>query len=127
MSDWVIGLIVGGGFLLLATLIHAIANFRMLMRQTSAVGREITVFSAVAWRQARKLVILVIGGSVVIFGVMLIFLPGPAFVVIPVGLAILAVEFAWARRWLRQLRVTLHLSARRSRRWLRRGQATADS
>jgi hypothetical protein len=25
-------------------------------------------------------------------------LPGPAFVVIPVGLAILATEFAWARR-----------------------------
>ena len=31
-------------------------------------------------------------------------LPGPAIVVIPIGLAILAAEFSWARRWLRKLR-----------------------
>ena len=30
--------------------------------------------------------------------------PGPAIVVIPIGLAILAIEFAWARRWLKKLR-----------------------
>ncbi len=30
--------------------------------------------------------------------------PGPALVVIPVGLAILAVEFVWARQWLKKLR-----------------------
>jgi tellurite resistance protein TerC len=33
----------------------------------------------------------------------MILLPGPAMVVIPVGLAILAVEFAWARRWLQRI------------------------
>ena len=27
-------------------------------------------------------------------------LPGPAFIVIPAGLAILATEFDWAQRWL---------------------------
>jgi tellurite resistance protein TerC len=31
-------------------------------------------------------------------------LPGPAFIVIPIGLAILASEYAWARRWLRKVR-----------------------
>ena len=31
-------------------------------------------------------------------------LPGPAVVVIPAALAILAVEFLWARRWLAWLR-----------------------
>jgi tellurite resistance protein TerC len=31
----------------------------------------------------------------------MIALPGPAFIVIPAGLGILALEFAWARRWLR--------------------------
>jgi tellurite resistance protein TerC len=30
--------------------------------------------------------------------------PGPALVVIPIGLAILGIEFAWARRWLKGLR-----------------------
>ena len=46
----------------------------------------------------RKLIIAVIGGTVVLIGVALIVLPGPAFIVIPIGLAILATEFAWARR-----------------------------
>lgn len=45
----------------------------------------------------RKLFIAIIGGTVVLIGLALIVLPGPAFIVIPVGLAILATEFAWAR------------------------------
>src|SRR5438477_2953839 len=52
----------------------------------------------------RKLVIAMIGGTVVLIGVALIVLPGPAFIVIPVGLAILATEYAWARRWLKRAR-----------------------
>ena len=45
----------------------------------------------------RKLVIAIVGGTVLLIGVALIVLPGPAFIVIPIGLAILATEFAWAR------------------------------
>ncbi|HEX4631726.1 MAG TPA: PGPGW domain-containing protein [Chthoniobacterales bacterium] len=45
----------------------------------------------------RKLIVALIGGTVVLIGIALIVLPGPAFIVIPVGLAILATEFAWAR------------------------------
>ena len=37
-------------------------------------------------------------------GVAMIVLPGPAFVVIPTGLGILAIEFAWARRLLEELK-----------------------
>jgi tellurite resistance protein TerC len=39
--------------------------------------------------------------TVLLIGVALLVLPGPAFVVIPIGLAILATEYAWARQWLR--------------------------
>ncbi|RJP80215.1 MAG: hypothetical protein C4524_03995 [Candidatus Zixiibacteriota bacterium] len=46
----------------------------------------------------RKVVIFVIGSTVVLFGVALLVLPGPAFIVIPAGLAILATEFLWARK-----------------------------
>lgn len=53
------------------------------------------------YRTARKIVIGVVGASVLVVGVAMIVLPGPAFVVIPLGLAILGVEFAWARHWLR--------------------------
>ncbi|MCA9188455.1 MAG: PGPGW domain-containing protein [Planctomycetales bacterium] len=56
------------------------------------------------YRHARRVVVLIVGSTVVALGVALIFLPGPAFVVIPLGLAILAIEFAWARCWLKHIR-----------------------
>ena len=45
----------------------------------------------------RKVILAVIGTTVVLIGIALIILPGPAFIVIPIGLAILASEFIWAR------------------------------
>jgi tellurite resistance protein TerC len=56
-------------------------------------------------RNVRKHIVGVIGLTVLVFGLALIILPGPAIVVIPVGLAILASEFAWARRIIRRGRV----------------------
>lgn len=53
------------------------------------------------YRSARKVVVGVIGASVLALGVAMLVLPGPAFLVIPAGLAILGAEFAWARRLLR--------------------------
>lgn len=56
------------------------------------------------YRMARRIVILVVGLTVVLVGVVMIVTPGPAFVVIPLGLAILSIEFAWARMWLGKVR-----------------------
>ena len=44
---------------------------------------------------ARKVVIALIGGTITLIGIAMIVLPGPAFIVLPAGLAILAIEFAW--------------------------------
>lgn len=55
-------------------------------------------------RHARRIVITVVGATVVVIGIAMIVLPGPAFIVIPAGLAILGLEFAWARRWLAVVR-----------------------
>jgi tellurite resistance protein TerC len=52
----------------------------------------------------RRVIVSVIGGTVLLIGIALLVLPGPAFIVIPIGLAILATEFAWARHWLRKVR-----------------------
>jgi len=60
--------------------------------------------AASALRHARRLIVLVVGLTVLAIGVAMIVLPGPAFVVIPVGLAILATEFVWARRLLDNLK-----------------------
>jgi len=59
---------------------------------------------ALTYQVARRVVIVVLGATVTLIGVALIVLPGPAFIVIPLGLSILATEFLWARRWLRKLR-----------------------
>ena len=52
--------------------------------------------------RVRKLIVGVIGSTVILFGLALIILPGPAALVVPLGLAILATEFAWARRLIRR-------------------------
>ena len=44
----------------------------------------------------RRILILLTGSTVIVFGVLLLVLPGPGILVIVVGLAILATEFAWA-------------------------------
>lgn len=58
--------------------------------------------ASTAYHWIRRIVISVVGFSVVIIGVLMIVLPGPAVVVIPIGLSILGLEYAWARRWLRK-------------------------
>lgn len=58
----------------------------------------------VPYKWARRIVITLTGFTVLFVGFAMIVLPGPAFVVIPAGLAILGLEFAWARHTLRALR-----------------------
>ena len=55
-------------------------------------------------RMARRVGVAVVGSAVLGVGVVLLVTPGPAFVVIPIGLAILSLEFEWARRWLRKVK-----------------------
>ena len=58
----------------------------------------------VTYTTARGIVVGVVGASVLLLGVIMLVTPGPALIVIPLGLAILAIEFVWARQWLHKLR-----------------------
>jgi uncharacterized protein (TIGR02611 family) len=62
------------------------------------------IFENKPYKIARKIVVAIVGVSVILIGAAMIFLPGPAIVVIPVGLAILATEFAWAKILLHKLK-----------------------
>lgn len=55
-------------------------------------------------RVAKRIVVAVVGGTVTLIGIALIVLPGPAFLIIPIGLSILATEFVWAKRFLEKAR-----------------------
>jgi tellurite resistance protein TerC len=59
---------------------------------------------ALTYRWARRIAIAIIGGTVLAVGMAMVVLPGPAMLVIPVGLGILGLEFAFARRWLKTLK-----------------------
>ena len=66
------------------------------------------------YRTVRRIAILVIGATLLLLGVALVFLPGPALIVLPVGLAVLAIEFAWARNWLSRVRRAISNHQRQS-------------
>ena len=58
-------------------------------------------------KQAKRLIIIVVGFTVLLLGVVMILLPGPAFIMIPLGLGILATEFVWARTLLNKFKEKL--------------------
>jgi len=64
-------------------------------------------------RTIKRFLIGAAGGLVLALGLAMVVLPGPAIVVIPLGLAILATEFAWAKRWLEKVK-SLALKAKRA-------------
>ena len=68
----------------------------------------------VVWtlKKAKRLIITIIGFTVVAMGIVMIVLPGPAIIVIPIGLGVLATEYVWARRVLKQAR--LHIARMRA-------------
>ncbi len=66
-------------------------------------------------RLARRIAVAIIGGTVLLLGVVMLVTPGPGLAVIIGGLAILAAEFAFARRWLAQVKETGKLFVRRIR------------
>ena len=85
-----------------------IASMAAAYRDTAALesplAEELERLRHVGLRQARRIAVLITGSTVVVIGILMIVLPGPASLVIPAGLSILAIEFVWARRWLAGIR-----------------------
>ena len=61
----------------------------------------------------RPVIVAIVDFTVLLIGLALLVLPGPAFIVIPLGLAILATEFVWARMLLKRARGLLARSETR--------------
>jgi cation-transporting P-type ATPase F len=77
------------------------------------VEKRIRFSPARAWKTAtrthtsplwRRALVFCTGGAVLFIGIIMLILPGPAIVFIPLGLAILATEFRWAKNWLTKTR-----------------------
>ena len=111
MPDWlfwtVVAIVVaiGAGMFLRAQLLEENRITRAgqnLIRWCQHVVRRLPLPPA-----ARRVVVTIIGTVLLLIGVAMIFLPGPAVLVIPAALAILATEFAWARTLLARGRNSL--------------------
>ena len=53
----------------------------------------------------RRIVRTLVGSTVLVAGLLMLVLPGPALIVIPLGLAILAVDFPWAKAVMQKARI----------------------
>jgi uncharacterized protein (TIGR02611 family) len=75
-------------------------------KQESGFSALASRFLKMGWipdiKWLRRLIVGVIGFTVLLVGVAMIVLPGPAVLVIPLGLAILATEFVWAEALLKK-------------------------
>ncbi len=65
-------------------------------------------------KQLKKILVAVLGFTVIVVGIVLIVTPGPATLVIPAGLAILASEFVWAERLLNKFKSRIRKFSQRN-------------
>lgn len=73
----------------------------------AAVIRSLLVFDDKhplfgTYRLAKRIAIGVVGGTILLMGVAMLVLPGPGIAAVLAGLGILAIEFTWARIWLKK-------------------------
>lgn len=73
------------------------------------------------YKLVRRITIFVVGVTVVIIGIVMFVTPGPAVIVIPAGLAILGIEFAWARHWLKVMKEKTREVANKAGNWTNSG------
>lgn len=57
-----------------------------------------------ALRHAKRVVVGIIGATILLIGVLFLLIPGPGLIIIIVGLAVLASEFVWAKGLLEKAR-----------------------
>ena len=92
------------GILSVGVLASIIGAGRDTAPLASPLADELADLAVLAYKNVRRVIVLIVGTIVLLVGVAMIVLPGPAILVIPAGLAILATQFAWARLLLRKIK-----------------------
>lgn len=55
-------------------------------------------------KQLKKVITLIIGFTILLIGLALLFLPGPGILILFLGLLILTTEFIWAKRLMKKVK-----------------------
>ncbi|MCE7736135.1 MAG: hypothetical protein GPJ54_14730 [Candidatus Heimdallarchaeota archaeon] len=69
----------------------------------SVIKSKARKYSKKTVKELRRVVILVIGLTIMLIGILLLVLPGPGVVTFIFGLTLLASEFYWAKNWLKKV------------------------
>ncbi len=97
-------LVISVGLLIGAALLTRVARGWGPIALVSPLENKLEEIAILTLNQTLRLVILVLGSTILLMGLLMIVLPGPAIVFIPLGLLILSLEFAWAGHLLRRFR-----------------------
>jgi cation:H+ antiporter len=82
-----------------------------LKQMAASLTNDVEGLALQAVAHARKIVVLVTGGSIIAVGSALLVLPGPGVLIILLGLVVLGTEFLWAKRFLTRLQDKVKESA----------------
>ncbi len=99
-----VSLAIIGGILAVGVLASVVGARRDTAALASPLAEELADLAVLTYKNVKRIVILILGASVLLVGLAMIILPGPAILVIPAGLAILGTQFAWARLLLRKMK-----------------------
>ncbi len=66
-------------------------------------------------KQLKRIVIAILGFTIIVIGIFLIVTPGPAVLVIPAGLGVLGTEFIWAQKLNKKIKTKLFKRAKTNR------------
>lgn len=88
-----------------------------------ATSREV-----IRWigRNSKRAAITIAGFTLILAGIVLLVLPGPGWLVIIIGLAVLATEYVWAERALDLAKKKAKAAARTARARMRRGRTNQE-
>lgn len=95
-----VSLAIIAGLLSVGVLASVFASQQDTARLASPLSESLQALANSTYREAKRVIILVVGMTVVTLGIAMLILPGPGLLTIALGLAILAVEFVWAKHWL---------------------------
>jgi tellurite resistance protein TerC len=112
MKPWQIGIVskkIGESFIIIPKKLSFERSKSILIRMDgSKISQKLSEVLK-KWRVqdvplAKKIIVSVVGFTVLLIGIVMIITPGPALIVIPAGLTILASEYSWAKRWLAKVK-----------------------
>ena len=85
----------------ISTLRLRLRGWRRWWRRLRPLGDHPAALST--WLVLRRVAVTLLGTTIVVLGLVMVVAPGPAIVVVPLGLLILGFEFAWALRLQRRI------------------------